>query len=448
MDLQRLRELAGLNNTRQLTESTEADMQIASTVGRDQSYAEFDQSQDNVDDRNQSAWSEYNQTDEAIDLADNSVGQQAWYIIDNGNEPGKILSGPYDTRQEANRDALGMQWFDQNAHSIEFGIDDDGVFVDDDSTDNDFFVDESVPAIDSCNQGNPENADLACAMEEEFDSMPENEVSANIILTDEALNYWGDRYNRLVDSFVEPYKAMGMIKKEMANQGYEQHEIDEVIDSVEDAFGEDQYKDAQFGGLDDDTVDTGDRLSDDMIEYEDVPFDESWHNSLNEGYGNYAKVHDLRGMDHKDVYDQTQTDDSITDGDVIIADGATAVMCKAFPVLISGTSNEFHSLKPGISFADYDNGHYEESEMLAQDLAQKNGIVEEDFNLQNGYDEFHCADGEDYFPTGADGPVTKDVGPSGARQGDNPEQKRMQVAETHKELVYAYRNYLNESKSK
>jgi hypothetical protein len=163
-------------------------------------------------------------------------------------------------------------------------------------------------------------------MEEEFDSMPENEVSANIILTDEALNYWGDRYNRLVDSFVEPYKAMGMIKKEMANRGYEQYEIDEVVDCVEDAFGEDQYKDAQFG--------------------------------------------------------------------------------------------EF------------------------------NTEVQENFDLNNGYDEFHCADGEDYFPTGADGPVTKDVGPSGARQGDNPEQKKMQVAETHKELVYAYRNYLNESKSK
>jgi len=72
--------------------------------------------------------------------------------------------------------------------------------------------------------------------------------------------------------------------------------------------------------------------------------------------------------------------------------------------------------------------------------------MEEDIN--NGYDDVHYATGGDYFPNGADGPVVKAVGPSGARQGDNPEQKKMQVAETHKELVYSYRNYLKESSKK
>jgi hypothetical protein len=71
------------------------------------------------------------------------------------------------------------------------------------------------------------------------------------------------------------------------------------------------------------------------------------------------------------------------------------------------------------------------------------GGVEEDFN--NGYDDRNVARGSDYFPNGADGPVVKATGPSGARQGDNPEQKKMQVAETHKELVYAYRAFLKES---
>jgi hypothetical protein len=66
-------------------------------------------------------------------------------------------------------------------------------------------------------------------------------------------------------------------------------------------------------------------------------------------------------------------------------------------------------------------------------------------SLQNGYDDRHHATGSDYFPSGADSPVVAATGPSGARHGDNPEQKKMQVAETHKELVYAYRNYLNES---
>jgi hypothetical protein len=72
--------------------------------------------------------------------------------------------------------------------------------------------------------------------------------------------------------------------------------------------------------------------------------------------------------------------------------------------------------------------------------------MEEDIN--NGYDDVHYATGGDYFPNGADGPVVKAVGPSGARQGDNPEQKKMQVAETHKELVYSYREYLKESSKK
>jgi hypothetical protein len=66
-------------------------------------------------------------------------------------------------------------------------------------------------------------------------------------------------------------------------------------------------------------------------------------------------------------------------------------------------------------------------------------------DIQNGYNDVKELDGNDYFPNGADGPVVKAVGPSGARHGDNPEQKKMQVAETHTELVYAYRKYLNES---
>lgn len=73
---------------------------------------------------------------------------------------------------------------------------------------------------------------------------------------------------------------------------------------------------------------------------------------------------------------------------------------------------------------------------------------EESYDLQNGYDDINCADGNDFFPNGADGPVVKATGPSGARQGDNPEQKKMQVSEVHKSLVYGYRNYLKESIAK
>jgi hypothetical protein len=66
-------------------------------------------------------------------------------------------------------------------------------------------------------------------------------------------------------------------------------------------------------------------------------------------------------------------------------------------------------------------------------------------NLDNGYNDVKIASGQDFFPNGATGPIVKKVGPSGARQGDNPEQKKMQVDEAHRELVYAYRKFLKES---
>lgn len=74
--------------------------------------------------------------------------------------------------------------------------------------------------------------------------------------------------------------------------------------------------------------------------------------------------------------------------------------------------------------------------------------VEEAFDLNNGYDDINFMAPGDFFPDGADSPVTSHVGPSGSRQGDNPEQKKMEVAEAHKELVYNYRKFLKESAKK
>ncbi len=68
-------------------------------------------------------------------------------------------------------------------------------------------------------------------------------------------------------------------------------------------------------------------------------------------------------------------------------------------------------------------------------------------DLNNGYDSVLVADGQDFFPNGADTSVVDAVGPSGAKQGDNPGQKKMQVANEHTELVYAYRKYLKENAS-
>ena len=114
----------------------------------------------------------------------------------------------------------------------------------------------------------------------------------------------------------------------------------------------------------------------------------------------------------------------------------------------------------GVARGEYDNDDYEpdeyepdddymgpleESEEETDDGKEE---VEEAFDLNNGYDDITFMKPGDFFPDGADSPVTRDVGPSGAKQGDNPEQKKMAVAEAHKELVYNYRKFLKESVKK
>jgi hypothetical protein len=81
---------------------------------------------------------------------------------------------------------------------------------------------------------------------------------------------------------------------------------------------------------------------------------------------------------------------------------------------------------------------------ISQDDVDQHSL-EEAYDLNNGYKDRHYAKKEDYFPDGADSPVVDSVGPSGAKQGDNPEQKKMQVSETYTEIVYAYRKFLKES---
>ena len=68
--------------------------------------------------------------------------------------------------------------------------------------------------------------------------------------------------------------------------------------------------------------------------------------------------------------------------------------------------------------------------------------VTSECGLSNGYGDEEFIDGNDYFPSGATSSVTKSVGPSGARHGDNPEQKLAQIAETYEQLISAYRQHI------
>jgi hypothetical protein len=132
--------------------------------------------------------------------------------------------------------------------------------------------------------------------------------------------------------------------------------------------------------------------------------------------------------------------------DKLEAAGATpAEIIAAEEAILASFENEYGVDDADLD-ADLDADEFEPNRYNA--LPHPSERFEEEYNLNNGYDDINCADGDDYFPDGADSPVVKNVGPSGARQGDNPEQKHMQVAEVHKELVYGYRNYLKESNKK
>jgi len=187
---------------------------------------------------------------------------------------------------------------------------------------------ESVPAVDSCQQGNPADAVVACAMGE----------NVSDLIYDQQYS----RFSDLMNSFVEPQEAFDVLSREMAEQGIEGEEHDAIMQRLEsDFFPDDSAFDMANGP--DDFSDDAEALA------------SAGHGS-DEDYGE-------------------------------------------FPM---------------------------------------------DEDIKNGYDDVNFANGSDFFPNGADSPVVRAVGPSGARQGDNPEQKKMQVAEVHKELVYGYRNFLKE----
>lgn len=192
---------------------------------------------------------------------------------------------------------------------------------------------ESVPAVDSCQQSNPANADVACAME----GMGERSEAVAQALS--------DFQNMVMNGFAEPETAYNRIAAELDPDSLA--EFDNALE---------QEGLMSYG----DDVDTG-----------------------------------MGGID-----------DMSDDADALASAG-------------HGSDEDYGS---------------------ASDME-----FEEAFDLNNGYDDVNDASGNDYFPNGADSPVVSKVGPSGARQGDNPEQKKMQIAEVHKELVYSYRSFLGES---
>ncbi len=86
-------------------------------------------------------------------------------------------------------------------------------------------------------------------------------------------------------------------------------------------------------------------------------------------------VHDFVGVDSGDVYDQTQTDDAIKDGDVLnLGYGNVAILLEAWPTVFSGKIDRFHRLDAGFSFETLDDGKYAASAAKARELLQAQSL--------------------------------------------------------------------------
>lgn len=70
-------------------------------------------------------------------------------------------------------------------------------------------------------------------------------------------------------------------------------------------------------------------------------------------------------------------------------------------------------------------------------------------DLSNGYHSYKKYNADGLFPEGATGTIQDSAGPSSAKQGDNPLQKKAAVTENlresiHRDLVHAYRKHKSE----
>jgi hypothetical protein len=116
-----------------------------------------------------------------------------------------------------------------------------------------------------------------------------------------------------------------------------------------------------------------------------------------------TKIHNLKGLSPKGAYAVTQTRMNIHDGDILLVDGGVAIMVDAWPTMAVGDFEEFHALKPGLTWKTFENGKYYRSYKLA--LKQEESINEkfrEDTTGMSYYDTFLSKSQTGGEKTGAD----------------------------------------------
>lgn len=113
-------------------------------------------------------------------------------------------------------------------------------------------------------------------------------------------------------------------------------------------------------------------------------------------------VHDFHGVSHHEVYDRTQTDDSIKDGDVLnLGNGNVAILISAWPTVVLGEIQEFHQLESGVTFESIDDGKYAASAEKARQVSNciDQPVSEKTRNLVvDGFDKSACFAGDGVCP--------------------------------------------------
>lgn len=352
-------------------------------------------------------------------------------------------------------------------------------------------VEEEAQVV-SCNQDNPENCRTACAMEEEivteiskemrdryvnkavdqhghaafgsrhatgddqkeFATLAKKRASGisaalndkrtgktamNEEISKDAVEHAIQRLTQLSDNFISVEEAVEVVTNELEGMGYSREEIGEIMQTVDAQL----YDNDTDMGPDDmqpdaDALASAGHGSDEDYggsEEHDFPMDETSAQIGAEGAGHKSAIHKLKTLIHRS---------GVRDGEIAAETGNMNAGNMEAALELWHVYQNAHPELMGDEGAVSD----EMSQAYELGFAEGAGQMNENFNLNNGYDDIEYANGKDYFPDGADSPVVDATGPSGARQGDNPEQKKMEVTETHKELVYSYRAFLKESARK